>query len=569
MKVLKINEEEFKLDYMSVLQILVKLSDTMHLFVEAGRGSGKTSHIISPRLDRVQNSMPGSIIILGSATYKSIFDNILPGMIEFFASNYEKGIYYEIGKKPPGHFKCPEWIVDWKHTISFHTGTVVQFASCDRPESFLGKNSAHLLIDELLKIKEEKFVNQVVPALRADRSKFGLSPYFMGITGTSSTPDFETDEDWWMKYESNMNSEVINLIIALAKELDKRIYQLEKAKQKSLTDDVKKLERFIERWTGRINEARKGQTSYFRASSLSNIKILGVDYIENQIRSIIDEGDLNTSIFAVRKRKVGERFWGKFGKQHIFDDSYNYNIIDTYSADMTPENSCRNLKYYNPNQPLYAGFDPGPFMSIVFAQYSFNAKKKEFRCIKNFWVIHPEQHEELAEKIDEFFKYRKNRNIYLHYDRAANQKNPRYRKYYPLSGDEKDSDAMIFKSCLEKKGFLVHLLSLGQETITHALHYNLGNILFSAKKKDSLPDIFVCRNECDELISSINHSPLKREEGAITLDKSSENLPYKEQILYSTQIASAWSYMIFGEFKKFLPKYSESGSTMFSGTFTG
>ncbi len=568
MKVLKINEDQFKIDYMSVLQILIKLADTMNLFVEAGRGSGKTSHIISPRLDRIQNSMPGSTLTLGAATYKSIFDNILPGMIEYFATNYEKGIYYEIGKRPPGHFHCPEWIVDWKHTISFHTGTVVQFASCDRPESFLGKNSAHLLIDELLRIKEEKFVNQVIPALRADRSKFGLSPYFMGITGTSSTPDFETDEDWWLKYESNMNPEIINLIIALSKELDLRIYQYEKAKAAAKTEEVKKMERFIDRWTKRINEAKKGQTAYFRASSLSNIKILGVDYLENQIRSIKDEGDLNTSIFAVRKRKVGERFWGKFDKDHIFDDSYRYNIIDTYTADMTPEESCRHLKYYNPSQPLYAGFDPGPFMSIVFAQYHYNSKKKEFRSIKNFWVIHPEQHEELAEKIDEFFKYRKDRRIYLHYDRAANQRNPRYRKFYPIAGDEKDSDAMIFKGFLEKKGFTVILLSLGQETISYSLHYNLGNILFSKKKRDSIPDILVCRNECDELISSINHSPLKREGGSITLDKSSENLPYEQQILYSTQIASAWSYMLFGEFKKYLPKYGGGEVSTFGDTYS-
>ena len=81
-------------------------------------------------------------------------------------------------------------------------------------------------------------------------------------------------------------------------------------------------------------------------------------------------------------------FFGKFGKKHVFDDSYVYNLIDTFSADMQLEESSRNLKYCNSNMPLYAGFDPGPFMSIVFGQRQ-HGRPSTFRAIKNFWLIHP------------------------------------------------------------------------------------------------------------------------------------------------------------------------------------
>lgn len=47
--------------------------------------------------------------------------------------------------------------------------------------------------------------------------------------------------------------------------------------------------------------------------------------------------------------------------------------------------------------------------------------------IKNMWVIHPEQHEELARRMVAFFK-RIPEKIILHYDRAANQNDPAYRK---------------------------------------------------------------------------------------------------------------------------------------------
>jgi hypothetical protein len=544
-------------DYLSVVQILTKLADPQHLFVEGGRGTGKSTHIQGPRLDRVQNSMPGCLIILGAATYKSIFDNILPGIMEYLLKNYERGIYFEVGKKPAMHFNVPDSIFDWKHTISFASGTVVQLASADRPESFLGKNAAHLVIDEMLKIPQKKFVDHAIPALRADRSKFGMSPYFMGITGTSSTPNFETDEDWWLSYEKNMDQELIDYIIEIALEIDKRKFSLEEAQNSYNQPEIEKLVKFINRWETRINELKKGQTYYLRTSSLSNIKILGIDYIENQIDlQGMDEGKLNNSIFAVRKRKVGERFFGKFGKQHIFDDSYTYNVIDTYSADMTPEHTSRNLKHCVATKPLVAGYDPGPFSSIIFSQKKENATSKEFQVIKDFHVIHPRQHEELAEEIDDFFKYHSRKVIYLHYDRAGNQRDPAWRKYKPLSGGEKDEDAVLLKKALEKKKWIVHLLSIGQGTIAHSTHYRLLNILFGKHDK-KIPDVSVCRNECETLISSINHTPLKRHEGEIMIDKSSEkNLPYEQQALYSPQLATAFMYLLFGEFKSLLPQYS-------------
>ena len=78
-------------------------------------------------------------------------------------------------------------------------------------------------------------------------------------------------------------------------------------------------------------------------------------------------------------------------------------------------------------------------------------------------------------------------------------------------------------------GWSVTLLSLGQPTAPHAHHYALLNILFG--KPDSKRDkMLICRNECEEPVSSIKCSPLKKTDGKIALDKSSEaNLDYEEQ----------------------------------------
>lgn len=46
---------------------------------------------------------------------------------------------------------------------------------------------------------------RVIPTLRGDRQIHGKSHYFAGITGFSSTPNFENDHDWWLDYEQNMD----------------------------------------------------------------------------------------------------------------------------------------------------------------------------------------------------------------------------------------------------------------------------------------------------------------------------------------------------------------------------
>jgi hypothetical protein len=545
-------EKIFQQVYLSALQICVNLADPKVLLCELGRGSGKTSQIMSSRIDRVQNSMPGALITLGAATYRDIFSNILPGLLEYFGKNYERGIYYEVGKEPPRHFKkCISQQFDWKHSISFHTGTVIKFVSADRMESVLGINAAHSFWDELLRIKKEFMLERAMPILRSDRSKFGKSPYFMGWSGFTSTPNFETDEDWFLEMEKEMNIELINSIQEIAYEVDLRFQELEIARKSLDFDNVKRLERFIDRWNKRLSELRRGQTCYVRASSFSNLKILGIEYIQNLIKSIKDKDMLYTSIFAIRKLKVKDMFFGKFGKQHLFEDGYNYRHIDLLSAGEEIEDSSRHLRYYDKKKPLYAGYDAGPFQSIVFAQR--NHQNKEFRILKNFWVYHPDQQDVLAKKINHFFGDGR-KELILHYDRAANQKDPEWRKFYPVYREMgvNDTDAILLKKELNALGWKVILMSTNQKVIYHSQHYRLLNELFGTNN-DKRDKILIDRNECDALVSSINHTPLKRHEGRIVLDKSSERLPFEEQAYNSTQLASACMYLLWGEYSRLLP----------------
>jgi hypothetical protein len=187
-------------------------------------------------------------------------------------------------------------------------------------------------------------------------------------------------------------------------------------------------------------------------------------------------------------------------------------------------------------------------MSAVFAQ----EKNKELRIIKNLYVIHPDQQLELAKKINDFFQHHARKTIYLHYDRAGNQ-----RKY--KDNPKGETDAQIMKKDLETFGWTVHLMSIGKGSIYYWQHYLLLNILLGEKEKRT-PRIRIDQNECEELISSIYMSPLKKTEGVIELDKSSERkLDLHDQAFWSTQISSSLMYLLFGLYEKYLP----SGSVNF------
>ena len=307
--------------YHTSLQIRALCADPKNLFGEAGRGSGKTTYIFAPRILRISYDMPRSIIMLVGPTYVFLLETIVPEIITYLNTYYQRGIHFEYGRKPPEHFKRPYTEISdkgWAHTISFAWGTVIQFGSMDRPESFVGKNIVHIVADELLRIKENEFRERAVPALRADKSLFGHSHYFKGITGFSSTPNMDNDHDWWMDYQNNVNHDSMKELMFVAYKVLQAGGRIVKLKNdinqlteqgKGLTivrkqEEIAKLNRFIANWEGKLNTKRhekKNWWYYMKATSFSNLAVLGLDYMEQQLLASGDNWEkFNLSILTIR-----------------------------------------------------------------------------------------------------------------------------------------------------------------------------------------------------------------------------------------------------------------------------
>jgi len=562
--------KHFEQQYFSAVQTLCLLADTQDLYCELGRGSGKTTHILGPRMDRVQNSMPGSVQVFLASTYKAIFENLVPGLMEFFQEHYQRGYYYEIGQRPPAHFRpCHTLIQDWHNTISFCNGTVIQFVSCERPEQANGKNIAHLYMDEMLHIKQRVVDENVKPSLRAKKTNYYDSPYFMGVTGTTSTPNIETDEDWFLQYQAQMNPEKIQTIQRLQLEHDRRMYLMKKAECEGDEDTVRRALKYCNRLQRLLTRLRRGTVFYLRASSFSNIKILGIDYIKKQISSTLDETMLNTSIFAVRQNRVKDMFFGKFSPMYINSDSYRVDSLERRSLADNPHVTCQDMQHCDLDRELYVGYDPGPFTSMVVAQYA--PDRQTMYVLKSLYCYWPEQQPELVDRFVRFFSPMRCKTVFVHYDRAGNQHDPKWKEFKPYFGDTSDTDAFTLRDQLRIRGFDPELMSLNQPTIRYRQHLHLLTRLFSGEKNNyvngvHVVDIRIDENECDSLISSIYNSPIRRHGGEVELDKSSEKLPYQEQAYNSTQIASAFMYLLWGEFaQRYLPASDTHSLTSFAG----
>lgn len=566
--------------YRNVVQELMRLAPTKNTVAEAGRGTGKTTVMFAERLVDVSWALRGSVIVLSAPTYAFILDTLLQGLSIYLLANYVRGIHYEIGRRPPKHFIEPDADPGrWEHTISFVWGTVIQFVSADRPESSVGKNATHLFCDETLRLREDHFRERIMPALRSDKTKYGASQFYGGITLTSSTPNLENDHDWWLQYRDLVNDgnmkdvryvsyriskaagTKVKLLVELEKLKDKGIIQGSEVDK--LNKKVEQNDKFVRNWTAKLTEKlleKEYWWNYIHASSFSNLAVLGIDYMQQQLTASGSNFDkFKLSILGIRPSAVKNKFFARFNaNRHIYTDSYLYKFtdgfrsgdIDTFSIGDGYQITSRDLLHCNPDAPLFAGYDPGDFQSIVFAQEKNYAGEKELRFLKNFWAYLPEEHHELALKIEKFFKNHNKKVIYLHYDRAGNKRLEKYR-----NNTKGNTDARILKSELEDLGWTVHLESLKQRTIFHWEHFLLFSRLYTEREKN-LPRLRYCQNETDELISSIQMTPRKPSDSdTIEMDKRAEKtLAPEDQVRYSPQIATAHMYLVWGLYNELKPE---------------
>ncbi len=555
--------ELFEDYYMNKMQITANVIDPNVLILEAGRAGGKTEGIMGPRLLRVANDMPGELSFMVHKTYAALMTNVWPNLQAYFSRPVtingevrpllEYGQDFVVGEnKLPSHFRRPRYPVSYpKHSVVFRNGHHLQMVASDQPESVAGRSGVHAFVEEMKHNRGEKLKSRLFPSLRGSSAEMRQSPYIYGITGVSDTARLDLGEDnWFEEYEKNMDDALIEEIVSASLFLNNAVFNLTRYSKllqeetnpvirETFRKEIDKANRCIKLWKPRLADMRRNASFYMRASSFANKEILGPKFFKTQYDQL-DIDEFLTSICAVRQRGVVNKFFANFDPRvHLYSDSYKYDLILKLNLKDKFIINANYNKYYDPHEPLLIGYDPGHFSSLVIGQdKNYGA---EFRLIKEFYCYQPQEQPELAASIYDYFGgYAVNKDILLYHDRAGNKKRE--------DRDKISSDAKILKSELEELGFNVQLMNEGQATIFYWMQYKLLKLAFS-RKSNAIPQILIDENECPCLCKAIPLSPLKKNDGRIELDKSSEvKVPMRYQADRTTQLPSAFIYLLFGRY---------------------
>lgn len=549
--------------YMNQMQILANVIDPNSLYAEVARAGGKTEGITGPRIIRIANDMPGELSFLVHKTYVALMTNVWPNLQAYFSKQVtvadkvrpmlEYGIDYVVGEaKLPTHFRRPRYPISYpKHSVVFRDGHHIQLVSSDQPESVAGRSAVHAVIEEMKHNKGEKLKSRLFPSLRGASAEIRQSPYYQGVTGVSDTARVDLGEDdWFEEYEKHMKPKLLEEITTVALYINAAIYQKYKlinmqCRTTNPVDierirlEIEKQDRSIKRWAPRLADMRRNAILYIRASSFCNKEILGPKFFKTQLEPL-DMDEFLTSICAIRHKEVINKFFANYNKEkHQFGDSYIYESIMKLDLREHFTLTARYLKHYEKRDELIVGYDPGHFSSLTVGQEKDYGR--QFRVLKEFFCCYPNEQPELARQFHEFFGADSiNKRIILYHDRAGNKRREEL--------EQVKTDARALKRELESFGFEVELMNEGQATIYHWQQFKLLLLIFGGRS-NALPEVLIDENECKNLCSSIMLSPLKKTEGRIELDKTSEKkVPLHKQAGLTTQLSSAFIYLLFGRY---------------------
>nr|DAE96586.1 MAG TPA: large terminase [Caudoviricetes sp.] len=552
---------EFELYYMNGVQMLASIIDPNMLYAEWGRATGKTEGVMGPRLIRVANDMPGELSFLVHKTYVALMTNVWPNIQAYFSrpvivngrqrAMLEYGVDYVVGEtRLPSHFRLPRYPVSYaKHSVIFRNGAHLQLVSSDQPESVAGRNAVHAFIEEMKHNSGEKLKSRLFPSLRGGSAEIRKSAYYEGVTGVSDTARVDLGEDdWFEDYERNMNHELIEEIASVSLAVNKSLYrqfvlnrEMRETKNPISMEKIRleqqQLASFLARWKPRLADMRRNAVYYIRASSFRNKDILGPKFFKTQLDTL-DMDEFLTAICGVRHKEVTNKFFAAYDKaKHQFKDSYVYDAILGHDLKDKFTLTARYLRHYDRREPLYVGYDPGAFSSMVVGQKKDYGRQLDI--IKEFWAYYPEEQDSLAQQFYQFFGAdAQDKVVHLYPDRAGNKRREEL--------EQITTDSRALKAALEGYGFSVILHNEGAATIYHWQQFKLCLMLFG-EQRNFLPRVRICENECKNLCSAILISPLVKKGNSIELDKSSEKKePLKRQAGLTTQLPSAMIYLLYG-----------------------
>ncbi len=522
--------------------MFILLAQTNTMIIEAGRGFGKT-FVVAFILYQVVQSLPKSNILIIGPNKSQVANKILSSYIKELDKFLIRNIDYKkvtTLNEIDDDFEKPHYIPTGSgEKILFRNGALIEIAGTRCLGNENGGNYAYHICEEGKFYNSENFKEIRLTLRYPEYPEYKYSPFYLGKLIVCDTPA-EKENNWFLPYEKECDQQKIQDVVTLAVEvndLQKIYWKLDTNQRANL-----KIKEFV------LAKMRRESLMYIRCSSIPNLQNLTTKFFKNAIND--DESanfrNVKRQIFAIKENAAEMPFFVNFDLiRNIYP---NEKSLGTYKDADNRLFTAQDLNYYDPNLPLYLGYDPGPFASVVVAQIF--EKEKIFRIFKNFYVNDPENFENLSFQITSYFKNHIKKEIELFYDVVAN--NPyNYFRAKKNRNKNAEKDINLFVNALEKNfegNWRINLKNLDNKKFMMLDQYFLVTKVFS---EENIYLIQLNRDECGALISSVQSSERieVRVKGAtkIFMNKNSEKKYRgdKESLAHkSPQLASAMVYLL-------------------------
>lgn len=323
--------------YMNPAQWLAYHFNARKMFVQAGRATGKTDFIITPRLIRVTESMPRGVSAFLGCSIKQLYSKTLPTAICSIerTTPYREGQHFFRGQPPKNlNFDRPLVVPrEWSNILQFYNGHIWHCISMEVKASANGQNLCAIIGDEARYLPGDKVREEVFPALRGitfDHPAYSPNnPFFCSTMLVSDAP-ITAKQAWMQEFEKlqtfSVNKEIIKML---------GDFQLAQQYGADLSD-----EELFPKFLKKLKFLQSRSTAFFNFSSLENADILGDRYFRDQQMDLSDFV-FRTSILNQRVSKVEGCYY------FFFDPDGMHGYLPSESSQLTVLESNMTTVYKN------------------------------------------------------------------------------------------------------------------------------------------------------------------------------------------------------------------------------
>ncbi len=506
--------------YVNNAQLKFMLGYAQDNLIIGGRGVSKTSGFHAFDQRRKMINLPGSKGLFVNASYQQFKQLIVPSLIAGLRRlGLYQGVHYTIGKadKKLGFKEPIEPPTEWKNTIHFISGRVLQLISLDVPGSANGLNSDDISGDEVKYWDYDQYQNEVLPTMRANQSLFGHIPYHWSTTLTTSMPT-AADAKWILKLiDEARNPESINgKKLQYMEDLNyDKLELLCKIQEASKTEQIK-IQSEINKIDTEIEPLRFDTTFTLEVDSFENISVLTERYLR-RMRKIMDNHTFNTEILNMRPASVEKCFYSGLDiDKHTYTSAFNNYYLEQTGLIKIKE-TCLQDADCLPDQPLHLSLDWGVNINSLtighYFSYDRGFNKHDMNAINCMYAKWPSDYTHLAKMFCDYYGPHVNKNYYFHHDPKSGWERRPGNRAFPTWAEE-------FMGILRQHGWNCIFVTK-QELPTHMTRLGIWKKVF-ARNDNKYPSFTANRLKCKLLLNSMFNTPTFEDHRGISKNKTSE-----------------------------------------------